>query len=114
MGMKMLVARPPRHGDVVDDLVALWVDNENVVALLVADVDQPGAFRRSWGDGERRPKDQAERHDQSEHFTTTYCFRASLRLIKGIGQDKGTIPMAKDAGVTALRVPTWSREESSV
>src|SRR5580692_5688722 len=75
----MHVAGPPRHRYVLDDFVALGIDNENIVALLVADIDQPGVLSRRWRDGKRRAEQQAERYDQSKHCTTLDCFRPMLR-----------------------------------
>jgi hypothetical protein len=38
----MHVARAARHLDVVDDLVALGIDDDDIVGFLVADENQPG------------------------------------------------------------------------
>ena len=52
VGVEVQVARPPRDLDVVGHFVGIWIDDDDVVALLVADKDQAGIFGRGRFDRE--------------------------------------------------------------
>ena len=69
VGVEVHVARPVRYLDVGGYLVGFWIDDDDVVGLLVADKNQPGVFGGGGG-----AREQAEQ--QRNWFTHRLVFVA--------------------------------------
>src|SRR5262249_23697690 len=91
VGIEMHVARTTRHLDVLHHLIALGIDHDQVVGLLVADEDQAGALAvasRRHGD----PGDQGKSENPTRHGQTIHWAMANLRRIKEAGHGTNQPP----------------------
>ena len=87
IGAKVHVARPARDLDVTHHFVGLWIDDDDVVGLLVADENQAGIFCQRRRAGEHGENDGSE-------FKHCIVSKASPKLSpnkpRGQGNSRGT------------------------